>query len=95
MDPMSSKSRRAAAEAFQASLNQLQQSLQVGDDSGDGTPSLTPAAEEQAQPPSRPVQSRYASAAAFSVTELEEAVADIEQFIQDQQENADPSGTTD
>ena len=76
MDQNQRELRRAAAKAFQASLEQLGQSFQPGQDKTDETHSTeSPTPPRAPQPP--PTQD-----AAIDVKALEEAAADIEQFMQ-------------
>ncbi|MEB3359408.1 MAG: hypothetical protein VKK04_21970 [Synechococcales bacterium] len=73
--------RRAAAEAFQQSLDQLEQRLAMSEDGESGSPPV-PASAQTDRPrlPQPPGQLNPIDAIAFA-----EAAADIEQFIQSQQ----------
>jgi hypothetical protein len=68
--------RRAAAEAFKQSLDQLQQTLESTQEPS--KPPQTPRPE----PTPKPVTDRSVP---FDLSAWEEAIADIEQFIQQQQ----------
>lgn len=70
-----SEARRAAAEAFKQSLEQLQQALE--------------STQEPSKPPPVPLREQApkprGDRAKFDLSVWEEAIADIEQFIQQQQ----------
>lgn len=74
MDQCQRELRRAAARAFMESLDQLHETLQ-------------PAAEPTPPPQRTPIPDPPASAAAIDLDSLEQAVEDIEQFIQQRQTN--------
>lgn len=81
MDHNSKQQRRAAEQAFMQSLDQLQASLQEGDDDTDVQPhngrhAATGSATPKPAPPPAP---------AFDLESLEEAMADIDQYMDNQQ----------
>lgn len=71
--------RRAAAEAFIESLTQLEQTLEAAE-SVDKLPLQKPSA-----PPDVVKQTPPLDSAHFSLSNFEDAIADLEQFIQSQQ----------
>jgi len=92
MDQQQRDLRRAAAQAFMQSLEQLQETLQPDDDPSADDPSaddqmtqstvppvVQPAAQPTGMDPDEPMET---SALDFDLSSLEQAVADIEEFIQ-------------
>jgi hypothetical protein len=79
-----SEQRRAAAKAFQESLNHLQNALQPADSA---TPSVNPAARSSTPSTGQNGASNSQPPLARPLTfdELEAAAADIEQFMQEQE----------
>jgi len=80
MDSDQHEQRQAAAEAFMASLNQLEQSLQeVKRELSRSKPVGDRPVDRDSAPPNPPKQP---DSVLIDVKALEEAVADIEQFMQ-------------
>lgn len=78
MDKEQLNARRAAAKAFMESLDKLSDSL-------NSPASETAKAKPQSPAPSPPPPPKKARTPQFSFADLEEAIADIEQFMQNQE----------
>lgn len=82
--------RRAAAKAFMESLDQLESSLTTDDSS---VPAMSPTATPHIVPANKPTPSiKKRDVQPISVEALEEAVADIEQFMQERQRDEEDRG---
>lgn len=83
MDQNQNSYRRAAAKAFFDSLDQLQETLDVAD-----LPTAKPQPPAAKPNPSKPEKT---SRSTFTLADLEEAAADIEQFMQAKNPGATPT----
>jgi len=89
MDQQQRDLRRAAAQAFMQSLEQLQETLQPVDDQMP-QPKVQQTSKATVQPVKAvPVEPEVAHPSAFDLSSLEQAVADIEEFIQAKRQKRD------